>query len=224
MGDEDAVAEQRGEAVVAGRLGALVPGQRHACGDGEVPQGLGETRVELVRAVAVGQRDEPDETGAAVHERGDGGAVPPPGDQVAFPVAGALPVLDDGGPFVDECRRHGESRSALVGLAALLAQRPAGAELLRECPAQDAFRALVEGTVDGLVAQLSFGSVRPQSAQVGGDLLRAPLKVESVLDLSAELGVEPQLRSSRPFAPLSGAVVGEVGVVEALVVFEHVAA
>ncbi|MEY9997182.1 hypothetical protein ABIE67_009214 [Streptomyces sp. V4I8] len=80
MGDEDPVAEQWGEAVVAGHLGALVPGKCQPCDAGNVLQCVGEACVDLVGTVAVGQGDEADETSAAVDERGDGGPVPPPGD------------------------------------------------------------------------------------------------------------------------------------------------
>ncbi|MFG2821615.1 hypothetical protein ACGFX4_19565 [Kitasatospora sp. NPDC048365] len=90
----------------------------------------------LVRAVSLGQGDKADEAGAAVDEGGDGGAVLPAGDQIALPVAGPFPELNDGGALVDEGRWDGEPWRPLVGLAALFAQRPAGPELLGECPAQ----------------------------------------------------------------------------------------
>lgn len=177
--------------------------------------------MDVFRAVSVGQGDEVDEAGAAVDQGGDGSAVPAAaGDQIAFPAAGAFAELDGGGALVDECHRDGEPRGALVGVAALLAQGATRAQLLGECSTQDAFRALVERPVDALVAEVALGLVRPQGAQVSGDLPGAPLQVEPALDL----GVEPQLWPARPLGPLPGAVMGEVGVVDALVVFEHVAA
>jgi hypothetical protein len=92
-----------------------------------------------------------------------------------------------------------------------------------QAPAQ-AFVALVEGLIDGLVAQVPVRSVRELLPQVARDLFRAPLQQQLGLDLHAQLLVDQQARSARPPRALSGACVGQVAVVDALVMVEGVAA
>jgi len=60
-------------------------------------------------------------------ERADGGAVAPPDDQVALPMAGAVTDKDATGPAGDAGRRDGEAPATLIGTTPSLAHRPAGA-------------------------------------------------------------------------------------------------
>ncbi len=77
---------------------------------------------------------------------------------------------------------------------------------------------MVEGLVDGLVAQVPLGPVGIGLAQVGGDLRRAPLLLELVLHDAAQLGLTGQQRSPRSASLLAGPGVSQVAVVDALVV------
>ena len=70
---------------------ALVPGQ---C----APRlGRQAADLQVMGATPVGQVDEPDVSAGAIDERADGGAVCPPGDEIALPVTDAGSFLDDVG-------------------------------------------------------------------------------------------------------------------------------
>jgi hypothetical protein len=65
--------------------------------------------------------------------------------------------------------------------------------------------------------------VGPAVPDVSGDLLRAPLQVELGLHLPLELEVRGQLGASGTSSPFKAPVVGQVGVVSAVVVRAAVA-
>lgn len=65
--------------------------------------------------------------------------------------------------------------------------------------------------------------VGPAGPEMGGDLLRAPLEIELGLHLGFELGVRGQLGASGTSGSFAAAVVGQVGVVSAVVVRAAVA-
>jgi hypothetical protein len=105
----------------------VVPGQRSA-------QRLGQ-RLRLaseggrdVLGVAVGQRHQQGETAGALDQRADRGGVALADEQVDPPVAGHAALVGLGRQLGD--RDHvGDAVLALPGLAAGLAQRPAGAQV-----------------------------------------------------------------------------------------------
>lgn len=118
-------------------------------------------------------------TAGAVHQGGDRGLVAASDDQVAFPVTDADAGADDRWPVVDQLGGRDEPAASLVGAPTSFAHRPAGPQLLGECAAQAAFPAVVDGLVDRLVADVPAWPVRERSAQVVGDLLGAPLQLET---------------------------------------------
>jgi hypothetical protein len=194
-GEEDAVGEIGRELVMAGHLGALIPGEtlsgllRKLTEDGD--KGIAH----VAGRVSLRQRDQPEIAGASVDQGSDGGLVAGAHDKVSLPVAEALAQLDDRWPAVDEDGGRNESRHTLVGAATLLPQRPAGAELPGQSPAQAALRALVERSVDRLVAQVPLWLVGPAGAQVGGDLLGAPLQIQLAAPRPSAAGPRPAWRA-----------------------------
>ena len=65
---------------------------------------------------------------------------------------------------------------------------------------------------------MSLGTGGPQCPQVGCDLLGTPLQGELGLDLGLQLRVRGELDTPWPSVAFEGAVMGEVGVVVAVVV------
>ncbi|WP_281154014.1 hypothetical protein [Streptomyces sp. HYC2] len=127
--------------------------------------------------------------------------------------------------MVDQDGWRDESGHALVGAATLLAQWTSGAEFPGQGSAQAALGALVEGSVDAFVAQmpLALGMVGPAAPQMGGDLFRAPLLIELGLHLGSQLGIYCRLRATRTPGSFPAAVVGQVGVIDAVAVWTAVA-
>lgn len=209
---------------MAGHLGTLVPGETPARSFRQRAEGCDEGVTQLAGRVSLGQRDQAEIPGSSVDERGDGGLAASAHDEVALPVAETLTQLDDRWPPVDEDGGRNESGHALIRSAALLSQRPAGAEFPGQGPTQAALGSLVERSVDGLVTEMPLGTIRPAGPEMGGDLLRAPLQVQLGLHLGSELGIRGQLGASGTSGPLAAAVMGQVGVVSAVVVRAAVAA
>lgn len=176
------------EFMMAGHLGALVPGEAAACAFWQRAEGGDEGVTHLAGRVPLQQRDQTEIAGASVDERGDGGLAAGAHDEVALPVAEPLAQLDDRWPTVDEDSGRNESGHALIGAAALLSQRSAGAKFPGQGPAQATLGTLVEGSVDGFVTEVPLGTVGPAGPEMGGDLFRAPLHVQLGLNLCFELG------------------------------------
>jgi hypothetical protein len=138
-------------------------------------------------------------------------------DEVAFPVAAPDTVQDQSRAVVDQYGRGEEPTAALIGAPAPLAQRPAGAQPSGQLPAQAAL-ALVERLVNRLVADMPARPVGKRRAQVGGDLLRAPLQLQLGLHLRTQLGVFQQPRPARPARALPGTGMGQITVIATAVV------
>lgn len=167
--------------------------------------------------------DESDVARATLNEGADGGSAVAAGDEVPLPVAEAGPGLHLGRAVIDQLPGRNEPRRAGMRPPATLSQRPTGAEPLGERPAQTTFGAVVEGLVDRFVADVpgtSFGIGDPQP---GADLLGAPVEFELAVDDRPELCVAGQPPGPATLGPLTGAGVGEVAVVDAVVVRSNAA-
>lgn len=220
----DAAGEVFLEQMVVGHLRALVPrqglpGQRRPPGEDRE-----HGHAKLLGAVPIGQVHQAQVAGAPVDQGADRRAAGPADDQVALPVADPSAFLDHGRPLMQQPARRDKARRARHRAAPAFAQWPPGAELLGQCPAQAAFSAVVEGLVDGLVAQVPLRPVRIGFPEMRGDLRRTPLVLELVLDDLAQLWLPSQQQPARPPRSLAGAGVGQVAIVETASVWPEMAA
>jgi hypothetical protein len=71
---------------------------------------------------------------------------------------------------------------------------------------------------------MRLGTIGRQSTQMGGDLFGTPLQVERCLDFCLQLGIRSELDAAWRPGSFAGAVVGQIGVVHAVIVREAVAA
>src|SRR3954451_1252523 len=145
------------------------------------PVNTGSIAMRMLGAVAVGQVHQAQVTGAPVDQGADGRAAGPADDEVSLPVADPSALLDHRRSGVDQPARRDEPRRARHRAAPAPAHSPSGAELLGQRPAQAALPAVVEGLVDGLVAQMPLRPVRIGRTQMRRDLRRTPLLSELVV-------------------------------------------
>jgi hypothetical protein len=146
----------------------------------------------------------------------------PADDQVAFPIADPAAQLDHGWAGVDQHRWLDEADRTLVHPPAAFAQRPSGAQPFGQRPAQPALPAVIQRLVDGLVAHMPARRVRVRQPQPGRDLLRAPVQLQLLLHHGAQRVIADQLPGPLAARVRPGARVGQVGVIDALVVRAHV--
>ncbi|GGT45844.1 hypothetical protein GCM10014713_44610 [Streptomyces purpureus] len=103
-------------------------------------------------------------------------------------MAGYRPVIRLGRSVADHDHRFAEAGLTLLGLTAGLAAGPAGAEGLRQVPAQFSQALDIEGLVDRLVVHVHLRPVGKVLVQVLDDLFRTPAPAQTLLY------VVPQLR------------------------------
>jgi hypothetical protein len=187
VGKVDAVGEVLGQEVV-GHLRALVPGQGLPGEGGHPVKDRQQRGMQVFGAVPVGQVHQPQEAGPPVGQGADRRGAHPAHDEIALPVSDPGTCLDHGRAGVDQQARGEEERGARHRAASAFAQRPGGAQLLGQRPAQVALSGVVERLIDGLVAQVPVRPIRIALAQVRGDLGRAPLQLELVLHNLSEPG------------------------------------
>src|SRR6478752_797043 len=168
--------------------------------------------------MTVWQVDQTHRVAGPIHQCADRRTTVLSDDQIALPIADAGARLDDRWPTMDQHRRSDEARGAFGGLAAALAQRPAGAQLGRQHPAQPTPTAQIQSLIDRFMTDVPLRAIRILRAQPCTDLLRTPGVFELVGHQLPQLRIDHKRPSTFSSSVISGTGVGEISVVHTLVV------